>query len=203
MSLDISPTACFFLLFFFVRRKNSSDNLPFSRATFAKKDRIVSSPWRYLAFVKVSPGSRTSVWNRDRSHHIWLCSWNSSNRPTFTARVPSIAAFLASSSAFPSAISLSLSLFSINSQIGGMEIIDRTRYRRLQGFFLLEETGRPVNSSRDYATWMQRGEICTKKSIDFRLELRLHPANSSRYDSGKIRQLEFGGERSWECLGIG
>lgn len=94
-------------------------------------------------------------------------------------RVPSIAAFLASSSAFPSQ-SLSLSLFSINSQIDCMEIIHRTRYRRLQGFFLQVETeqGRPVRllereKERDYATRMQRGrEKFARSSIDFRLELR-------------------------------
>lgn len=150
---SLAPTTLISLDIFFPPRQKilPTVNLPFSKTTFTKKKRIIASSLpllpdgiSLLAFVKVSPGSWTTVWNRDRSHHIWLCSWNSSNRPTLTMacvcacffdrRVPR--EFLC----FSFTIFLSFFL-SINSQIDWMEIIHRTRYRRLQGFFLQVETG--------------------------------------------------------------
>lgn len=149
----------------FFSSKNSSDSQPSFFENYFYKKRIIASPSSVtvslLAFVKVSPGSWTAVWNR--SHHIWLCSWNSSNRPTLTRVCACVCVFLRSprSSRVPLLflrnLSLSLFLFSINSQIDCMEIIRRTRYRRLQGFFLQVEgkLGPLTPRERDYATWMQ------------------------------------------------
>lgn len=92
-------------------------------------------------------------------------------------RVPSIAAFLASSSAFPSqSFPLSLFLFSINSQIDCMEIIRRTRYRRLQGFFLQVEGKLGPLTPREREITQRECNVTERSSIEF--EIATNPCKS-------------------------
>ena len=104
-------------------------------------------------------------------------------------RVPSIAAFLASSSAFPSQsfpLSLSLFLFSINSQIDCMEIIRRTRYRRLQGFFLQVEGKLGPLTPREREITQRECNVAERSTI----EIATNPCKSLLVHLWQSFQLE-------------
>lgn len=108
-------------------------------------------------------------------------------------RVPSIAAFLASSSAFPSqsfplSLSFSFFSFSINSQIDCMEIIRRTRYRRLQGFFLQVEGKLGPLTPREREITQRECNVTERSSIEF--EIATNPCKSLLVHLWQSFQLE-------------